>query len=201
MVRDKRCWPACPACWKAYQKFNSRAAYRRDAGLTVKKVSADKATAMVEEMLDEYGRTLRWICATAGLDSRTLTALKAGTRKTVLATTADGIAYAYDCAVERGPVDAKMHVNLADSTLPMNAVRGMMQQGWTQEWIAHKIGVDHKTISTISRGVQKHVMRETADSLVYLAKQLGSRQGPSVYARAQGTRRGWQPTMAHDALV
>lgn len=152
-------------------------------------------------MIGHYGRSMRWICATSGLDMRTLTALKAGRRLRVLQTTDEAIAYAYESVVGRQPLNPKQHVNFVDSTAAVNAIRGMVRQGYTRSWIAHKIGMNEKTMSVISCGRQKHVMRDTSESLVYLARQLGSSQGPSVIARAAGVRSGWSPTMEHDELV
>ena len=165
------------------------------------KIDADESNLKVQKIVANYGRSMRWICETSGLDTRTVTALKAGRRVRILKTTASAVDYAYLQAMSNAPVDPKMKSGYADSGLAVRAIRSLMSQGYTQGWIAHKVGLDVRTVSTVARGKQKYVKNETSDSLVYLVRHIGSTEGTSRIAASYAAKRGWRPSIWDDSFV
>lgn len=70
-------------------------------------------------------------------------------------------------------------------------LRDLALAGWSNEQIAHRVGMGRWTVADIRAGRRAKVRRSTALAVLRAHQQLAGQRGPSTLAAARARRAGW----------
>jgi lambda repressor-like predicted transcriptional regulator len=202
MYAKKVCWPACFECYEAARKYRKKVVYRRETGQQTSRVNAESTRELIRNLVDKRGFSLRYLAEATGVHENTIRRMyrQDFEMKYTMQSFADKIEEIHLTPSKRGDVRFS---HLVDATLARNAIRGLMRQGWDQEWIAQQTGIDRYAISRICtpNNHTRFIKPENEKLIVELARQVGSSEGTSTSSRNYAIKMKWAPTIMFDELL
>lgn len=87
---------------------------------------------------------------------------------------------------------------LVDSLGTVRRLRALSAIGWSQSYLAARLGKATSAVHILVVGRHDRVQRRIADAVAALYDELSMTPGPSEYARTTARRNGWAAPLAWD---
>lgn len=185
----------CVPCRNAVRRTRRDDYYRREKAGERLYRPAEEGQRIIRE-LREMGWTDIEIANDGLLNRNTVYRIANGQRKYVHVDTLKTLTQ----LLERGK-RPKRHAGRIEADLSMRAIRGLQAQGWTASWIGERVGLNYQEVSRYARGTVRWISPDRERRIVQLAREVGSKEGPSNCVRNAAARKGWKPTIWVDELV
>ena len=176
-----------PSVRSAHAAYQRRRLYLAGTGRWQPRTSAAPARAHIARLQARH-MTLRQIAAGAGVDDRTVSAIRDG-KVHVRPTTAAAILAVTPAALPE--------TGWAPATGTVRRLRALMLAGWPASVLAGELGYQTHALRRLVTSGQ-FTLAPTAAAVRVLYDRLWDKTGPSERTSRNAERRGWAPAMAWD---